>query len=84
MEKLIASWRSVKPEENRFRFYSISLGEDLWGEEVLVKRWGRIGGQSHENYIWPDNQRELVELIDQIKERRNKHDYELEQGIFAN
>ncbi|PTD94918.1 hypothetical protein C9439_00035, partial [archaeon SCG-AAA382B04] len=43
MEKLIASWRSVKPEENRFRFYSISLGKDLWGDEVLVKRWGRIG-----------------------------------------
>lgn len=84
MEKLIASWQSVKPEENRFRYYSISIGEDLWGEEVLVKRWGRIGGRKSENYIWPDSHRELVELIDRIKKQRNKHGYELNQGILAN
>ena len=84
METLIASWRSVKPEENRFRFYSIYLGEDLWGEEVLVKRWGRIGGQKRENYIWPDSHRELVDLIDSIKEKRKEHDYELKQGVLGN
>lgn len=84
MEKLIASWRSVKPSENRFRFYSLSLGEDLWGEEVLVKRWGRIGGRKRENYIWPESQRELLELIDRIKERREEHDYQLERGVLAN
>ena len=84
MEKLIASWRSVKPEENRFRFYSLSLGEDLWGEEVLVKRWGRIGGRKRENYIWPESHHELMELIDEIKEKRSKHDYRLERGVLAN
>jgi len=84
MEKLIASWRSVKPEENRFRFYSLSLGEDLWGEEVLVKRWGRIGGQSYENYIWPESHRELLDLIDDIKERRGEHDYRLVRGVLSN
>ena len=84
MEKLIASWRSVKPEENRFRFYSLSLGEDLWGEEVLVKRWGRIGGRKRENYIWPDSQQELMNLIENIKEKRNEHDYKLERGILSN
>ena len=84
MEKLIASWRSVKPEENRFRFYSLSLGEDLWGKEVLVKRWGRIGGRKRENYIWPDSHRELMDKIDKIKEERKEHNYRLERGIMAN
>ncbi|MBS3792158.1 WGR domain-containing protein [Candidatus Bipolaricaulota bacterium] len=84
MEKIIASWRSVKPEENRFRFYSISLGEDLWGEEVLVKRWGRIGERKRENYIWPDSHQELINLIDDIKEDRNNHGYELDKGFFSN
>ena len=84
MEKLIASWRSVKPEENRFRFYSLSLGEDLWGEEVLVKRWGRIGGRKRENYIWPESHRELMNKIDEIKEQRSRHGYELERGVMAN
>ncbi|MEF8798893.1 MAG: WGR domain-containing protein [Candidatus Bipolaricaulota bacterium] len=84
MEKLIASWRSVDPEENRFRFYSISLGEDLWGEEVLVKRWGRIGGRKRENYLWPESHRELMELIEGIKEKRSKHGYRLERGLMAN
>jgi len=84
MEKLIASWRSVKPEENRFRFYSLSLGQDLWGEEVLVKRWGRIGGRKRETYLWPEDHQELLELIDDIKERRNEHGYQLERGVLAN
>jgi len=84
MEKLIASWRSVKPEENRFRFYSIYLGEDLWGKEVLVKRWGRIGGRKRENYIWPESHQELLDRIDEIKERRADHGYRLEQGVLAN
>ncbi len=83
MEKLIASWRSVKPDENRFRFYSISLGEDLWGDEVLVKRWGRIGGRKRENYLWPESHRELMELINEVKEKRNEHDYRLKRGILS-
>ena len=80
MEKLIASWRSVKPKENRFRFYSISLGKDLWGEEVLVKRWGRINGRKRENYIWPESHSNLIEKIERIKERREKHGYTLKRG----
>ncbi len=84
MEKLIASWRSVKPEENRFRFYSLSLGEDLWGNEVLVKRWGRIGERKKENYIWPDSYQELMEHINNIKKDRKEHDYQLKRGIIAN
>lgn len=84
MEKLIASWRSVDPQENRFRFYSISLGEDLWGEEILVKRWGRIGGRKRENYIWPDSHRDLMKLIEDIKDERRKHGYKVERGILAN
>lgn len=84
MEKLIASWQSVKPNENRFRFYSLSLGEDLWGNEVLVKRWGRIGGRKRENYIWPETHRELMDLIDRIKNLRNNHGYELKRGVLAN
>lgn len=84
MEKLIASWRSIEPKENRFRFYSLSLGEDLWGEEVLVKRWGRIGGRKRENYIWPESQHDLMNTIDNIKEDRNNHGYELERGLLSN
>ncbi len=84
MEKLIASWRSVKPEENRSRFYSISLGEDLWGDEFLIKRWGRIGGRKRETYLWPESHRELMDKIDEIKERRNNHGYRLECGVMAN
>ena len=84
MEKLIASWRSVKPEENRYRFYSISLGQDLWGNEVLVKRWGRIGGHKKENYIWPDSQRELMDKIEEIKEKREEHNYKLKKGLLPN
>lgn len=31
------------PAINLFRFYAISIERDLFGETLLVRRWGRIG-----------------------------------------
>ncbi|MCF7875626.1 WGR domain-containing protein [Candidatus Bipolaricaulota bacterium] len=79
MEEVLISWRSVDPEENRFRFYSLSLGEDLWGDEVLVKRWGRIGGRKRENYYWPDSYQDLLEEIKETAKRRERHGYQVKK-----
>jgi len=81
--KIIASWKSIKSEENRYRFYSIILARDLWGDEVLIKRWGRIGEGKRESYIWLEDHEELLNKIEEIKEKREKHEYQLEgKGLF--
>ena len=42
-------FRSINPEENRYRFYVILWTQTLWGSWAVVRRWGRIGAdQTHE------------------------------------
>ena len=36
-------WEKVLPEENVYRYYLLSLEQNLWGEWELIRRWGRIG-----------------------------------------
>lgn len=75
MAKLIASWRSINPEENRFRHYSLTLEKNLWGREVLVKRWGRIGHQKVVKYYRPKSYGDLVEEIRKVAALRREHGY---------
>lgn len=35
--------QSVDQSRNRARFYSMAVVRDLFGDWVLVRRWGRIG-----------------------------------------
>ncbi|MFP4647438.1 MAG: WGR domain-containing protein [Candidatus Acetothermia bacterium] len=83
MSKLIASWKSIKPEENRYRHYSLKLEEDLWGNEMLVKRWGRIGGRKREAYFWLESHQELLEKIEEVAGKRVDHGYRAEKALFS-
>lgn len=40
--------RRIDPAKNMSRFYAVSVDRDLFGNLLLVRRWGRIGraGQS--------------------------------------
>ncbi len=33
----------IRPEDNCYRYYAISIEENLFGDHSLVVRWGRIG-----------------------------------------
>ncbi|MBI1742752.1 WGR domain-containing protein [Candidatus Acetothermia bacterium] len=45
-------WQSIDPANNRFRFYTLSLSVDLWGEPFLVQHWGRIGSKGRRKFVW--------------------------------
>lgn len=36
-------FQQIDPARNRARFYSLDITRTLWGEVVLIRRWGRIG-----------------------------------------
>jgi predicted DNA-binding WGR domain protein len=36
--------RRIDPEQNLSRFYTLVIERDLFGQVVLVRPWGRIGG----------------------------------------
>lgn len=35
--------RRIRPEHNERRFYALAVTADLFGNIVLMRRWGRIG-----------------------------------------
>jgi predicted DNA-binding WGR domain protein len=39
----VSLWR-IDPSRNMARFYSMAVERDLFGQVVLVRRWGRING----------------------------------------
>ena len=46
---MVVNLRSEDPARNRHRHYLVSLQRDLWGELVVVKRWGRVGAPGWQN-----------------------------------
>lgn len=48
-------FRQIDPSRNRARFYVIELVPTLFGETVLLRRWGRIGtrGRQSERLVDP-------------------------------
>lgn len=39
----VLEWQKIQPEEGVYRYYRLTLQQNLWGEWELVKSWGRIG-----------------------------------------
>ena len=66
--------QKIVPAKNQYRFYSVSVGQTLFGEWAVVKEWGRIGskgGQRHtEWHASPERAFDALQVIKQKKERR--------------
>ena len=72
----IGKWTSTDPRRNRFRYYHLSLAEDLWGKTCVVKAWGRIGqGGGQQKVYWPSSDEELAQLLQEEIIRRKKRGY---------
>ena len=70
-------WKSVDPEKNRFRFYTVSLSMDLWGETFLVQHWGRIGTKGQRKFVWGTPE-ELDKYVQGLLRQRELHGYQLD------
>lgn len=63
----------VDPDQNMARFYRIEVLPDLFGEVVVERRWGRIGGGGRcQSASYPSNslaEAAACELV-RVKKRR--------------
>ena len=67
--------RSVDPDQNRYRWYSMSLQYTIMGGVDLVCRWGRIGSQGR-GIIYPfSDLQEARKGMARIARRRFGHGY---------
>ena len=69
-------WEKVDPENGQRRFYTAELRQDLWGDWLFIRAWGRIGQKPSRVVIVPVNTPEdALELAKDIENTRKKHDY---------
>lgn len=68
-------WKSINPKQNRYRYYSLLVQRDLWGQLCVVKRWGRLSGGAREKFTWVGSDDELEALITKVRRQRELHGY---------
>ncbi len=70
--------RRIRPEHNEQRFYALAITADLFGNIVLMRRWGRIGtGGRLREELHCDfaSAAESLERLARKKRRRGYFDY---------
>ncbi len=74
--------QSCDPAQNRHRHYLVCVQRDLWGNMVVVKRWGRIGaaGWQGEQVISAASGEEAEQRVQKTLQRRRWHGYEVLGG----
>ncbi|OFA15477.1 hypothetical protein A4U49_12470 [Acidithiobacillus ferrivorans] len=69
-------WEKVDPESGQRRFYTAELRQDLWGDWLFIKAWGRIGQRPSKVVIAPVmGAAEALELAGQVAQKRRQHGY---------
>ncbi|WP_461511464.1 WGR domain-containing protein [Rhizobium leguminosarum] len=59
------------PAKNMARYYAIEIGQTLFGEPCLTRRWGRIGRRGQEKHHVFEREEEAVRLfLDLVKQKR--------------
>lgn len=76
MTRLIV-WKSL--EKNRYRFYALYLGWDLWGQRCVLMRWGRLLDGCRERFLWVKEE-ELPYLLQRLHLHWLRYGYQLVYG----
>lgn len=66
----------VDPAVNMRRFYVLSLENSLFGDILLVRRWGRIGTHGRVRFDWFDNPAEAANALTRIASVKARRGYQ--------
>ena len=75
MTTLPCTFTLIDPDTNKARWYYINTATDLFGETVLIKRWGRIGRIGQEKLEWFESSTALKAEINTTIRRRLRNGY---------
>jgi predicted DNA-binding WGR domain protein len=74
---------SIDPAENRYRFYRISHQRTLWGEDVLIQTWGRLGTDGCSRLRYLDAAEQAQAVMATLLRRRLQHGYHVTASCLA-
>ena len=66
----------VDPAVNMRRFYALSLENSLFGDILLVRRWGRIGTHGRVRFDWFDNPADAANELTRIASVKARRGYQ--------
>jgi predicted DNA-binding WGR domain protein len=76
-------FESIDPEENRYRFYTITWQKTLWGEWAICATWGRIGGMGRSKVTLFESQGTLREALPSVVALRLERGYEVRGAVHS-
>lgn len=66
----------IDPSVNMRRFYTLSLESSLFGDILLVRRWGRIGTHGRVRSDWFDNPADAANELTRIASVKTRRGYQ--------
>jgi predicted DNA-binding WGR domain protein len=69
--------RRLDPARRMARFYTLSLQRSLFGETMLVRRWGRIGSHGQIRHDWFDDRTEAAAALSRLAATKARRGYQL-------
>jgi predicted DNA-binding WGR domain protein len=66
----------VDPSVNMRRFYTLSLENSLFGDILLVRRWGRIGTHGRVRFDWFEDLAEAANELTRIASVKARRGYQ--------
>jgi len=74
---MISTWTKIDPRRNCFRFYAISLANDLFNAYVVSCEWGRMGAKKVRRKVEVFTSfDEAMTHVKHIESLRLKHHYQ--------
>lgn len=67
--------RKIRPEENMFRFYRMSIVPSLFGDCSLVREWGRIGTAGMSRIDLYDREADALAALDVLRRAKLRRGY---------
>ncbi|MCB1660707.1 MAG: WGR domain-containing protein [Pseudomonadales bacterium] len=75
---MMSTWTKIEPTRNCYRFYAISLTNDLFNAYVVSCEWGRIGARRyHRKVAVLHSLDDAMAQVKRIEAMRIKHRYQL-------
>jgi len=74
---MFMQWRSIRWEKST-RYYEAYLHQDLWGDWVLTRVWGRRGSKLGQIRNFPcASYEEGLAQLSEVEKRRKQHGYRI-------
>ena len=68
---------SIDASRNRARFYLLQWQPTLWGTVMLLRVWGRLGGQGRTQSVLEADAPQLDTVLTRLVRQRLRHGYQI-------